>query len=37
MKGRYLGAIIAGSIVAAAAGMYSSNMMKPRARKKCMD
>ena len=36
MKGKYLGAILAGTIVGAAAGMYSSNMMKPRARKRLM-
>lgn len=30
MKNRYLTAIIAGTVVGAAAGMYSKNMMKSR-------
>lgn len=34
MKGKYISAMVAGSILGAAAGMYSSNMMKSKSRRK---
>lgn len=36
MKKKYLGVMIAGTIVGAAASMYSSNLIKPRFRRKLM-